>query len=427
MSDWLARKFKESYENNNEISFTLSAYKKTATSLLITLGYLTIMSHGHAQHEFAHGNTAGGHGALDSLTTGTQNTALGAGALHKNTKGNHNTAVGSQSLRDNSEADANTAVGSQALSSNTSGTSNTATGNYALVNNTTGHGNTADGRDAMILNTTGDVNTAIGQSALFGNRSGSRNVAIGAQAMNSAKDPVSNTAVGVNALSRSAGAFNIGLGYLAGSLLTTGDNNICIENRGEATDSGTIRIGSANHVRTFIAGISGARVSGGIVQVNAAGQLGTAPSSARFKHEIKPMDTASEAIFALNPVTFFYNQDIDPQATPQFGLIAEEVAKVNPALVLPDKERKPFTVRYDAVNAMLLNEFLKEHRTVEQQERELAQQETTIAQLKSAVTRQEATVAEQRKEIAVLAAGLQKVSAQVEMKRTAPQLVGNNQ
>ena len=215
--------------------------KTTAASLLIMLGCLAIIPDAHAQEELPNGNTAGGHGALDSLTTGENNTALGAGSLRQNTKGNDNTAVGSLALRNN-----------------TSGNANTATGDGALRENTTRHENTADGTDAMGQNTTGFVNTAVGRSALFGNKSGSRNVAIGAQAMSAAEDADFNTAVGVNALSHSRNAFNIGLGYSAGSQLTA-DHNICIGNDGQATDSGTIRIGRADHVRAFIAGISGAK------------------------------------------------------------------------------------------------------------------------------------------------------------------------
>ena len=293
--------------------------KTTAASLLIILGCLANIPDVHAQEELPNGNTAGGNGALDGLTSGENNSAFGAGSLRQNTKGNDNTAVGAQSLRNNTEGDENTAVGSLALRNNTSGNANTATGDGALGENTTGHENTADGTDAIGQNTTGFVNTAVGRSALFRNKDGSRNVAIGAQAMSAAEDADFNTAVGVNALRHSRNAFNIGLGYSAGSQLTA-DHNICIGNDGQATDSGTIRIGSADHVRAFITGISGARVSGGIVQVNAVGQLGIAPSSARFKHEIRPIDKTSEAIFALSPVTFRYNQDIDPQAVPQFGL-----------------------------------------------------------------------------------------------------------
>jgi hypothetical protein len=161
----------------------------------------------------------------------------------------------------------------------------------------------------------------------------------------------------------------------------------------------------------FIAGIIDAPVTGTAVVVDSSGEVGVAPSSARFKDEIKPMDKASEAILALRPVRFHYKTDT--KETPQFGLIAEEVAKVNPALVLPDKEGKPYTVRYDAVNAMLLNEFLKWHRKNEQQESKIEQQDAKIAR--------------QQKQIEALTAGLQKVSAQLELSKAAPQTAENNQ
>jgi hypothetical protein len=164
------------------------------------------------------------------------------------------------------------------------------------------------------------------------------------------------------------------LGAGAGQFLTIGSDNIDIGNSGVAGEFNTIRIGSAQ-VRTFIKGISGAAVTGAAVVVNAAGELGVAASSARFKDEIKPMDRVSESVLALKPVTFRYKQEIDPARTAQFGLVAEEVEKVNPALVTRDAKGKPYTVRYDAVNAMLLNEFLKEHRRVEELEARLAQRE----------------------------------------------------
>ena len=217
------------------------------------------------------------------------------------------------------------------------------------------------------------------------------------------------------------------MGNHAGFNLTTGDLNIDIGALGIAGESATIRIGeSADQTRTFIAGITGVAVTGAPVVIDGSGQLGVAPSSTRFKNEIKPMDEASEAILALRPVTFRYKKEIDPQGTPQFGLVAEEVEKVNPDLVVHDKEGKPYSVRYEAVNAMLLNEFLKEHREVEQQERKLAQQETIIAQLKSAVTRQEATAAEQRKEIEALTANLQKVIDQFASIKPTPRMVLNH-
>jgi hypothetical protein len=237
-----------------------------------------------------------------------------------------------------------------------------------------------------------------------------------------------NTAVGNEALlHNTTGSSNIAMGNHAGFNLTTGDLNIDIGALGIAGESATIRIGeSADQTRTFIAGITGVAVTGAPVVIDGSGQLGVAPSSTRFKNEIKPMDEASEAILALRPVTFRYKKEIDPQGTPQFGLVAEEVEKVNPDLVVHDKEGKPYSVRYEAVNAMLLNEFLKEHREVEQQERKLAQQETIIAQLKSAVTRQEATAAEQRKEIEALTANLQKVIDQFASIKPTPRMVLNH-
>jgi uncharacterized coiled-coil protein SlyX len=221
------------------------------------------------------------------------------------------------------------------------------------------------------------------------------------------------------------------LGIRAGQNLTTGDYNIVIgaQTKGVAGESGTTRIGTAPfHTRAFIAGIRGVTTGNNDavpVLIDSDGQLGTVSSSSRYKTDIKPIEKASESILALQPVSFRYK--VHKDTTPNFGLIAEDVARVNPDLVIHDADGKPYTVRYDAVNAMLLNEFLKEHRKVEQQERKLARQETAIAQLKSAVTKQEATAAEQRKEIAALSAGLQRVSAQVEMSRPAPNVVVNQQ
>jgi hypothetical protein len=202
------------------------------------------------------------------------------------------------------------------------------------------------------------------------------------------------------------------LGFRAGFNRTTGSNNIDIGNVGIAGESSTIRIG-LSQTRTFIAGISGAAITGSPVVVNANGRLGVTASSARFKEAIKPMDKVSEAILALKPVTFRYNKEIDSVGTPQFGLVAEHVEKVSPDLVVRDKEGKPYSVRYDAVNAMLLNEFLKEHQRVEEQEHKLQEQGAIIAK--------------QQMQIEVLAAGLQKVSAQLEASKPAPQVVNNNQ
>jgi Chaperone of endosialidase len=243
----------------------------------------------------------------------------------------------------------------------------------ALQSNTTGNANTANGVSALRSNTTGGANTANGASALAFNTTGGSNIALGQSA-------------GIN--------------------LTTGSNNIEIGNPGVAGDSGKIRIGTVTHQNTFIAGIYGVTVAKGIgVVVDSAGQLGTKGSTACLKETTKPMDNASEAIHALKPVTFRYKHELDPEGIPQFGLVAEEVAEVNPDLVARDGEGKIYTVRDDAVNAMLLNEFLKEHRTVQELKKEVA-----------ALT---ATVKEQASQI-------QKVSAKVEVSKPPPQFVENN-
>ena len=217
---------------------------------------------------------------------------------------------------------------------------------------------------------------------------------------------------------------NIALGITAGQNLTTGDNNIDIGNGGVAAEANTIRIGDAAHTRTFIAGISGANIGKGVVvEVDASGQLGARASSRRFKQEIKPMDKASEAILALKPVTFRYKKELDPEGTPQFGLVAEEVEKVNPDLVARDRDGKPYTVRYEAVNAMLLNEFLKEHKAFIEEQRKVQEQEAAITQLKQDF---QSRLAHQQKQIEALTMGLQKVSEQSRMSKPATQVAENN-
>jgi len=187
-----------------------------------------------------------------------------------------------------------------------------------------------------------------------------------------------------------------------------------------AGESGTLRIGTAKITAAYINGIYGQTVAAGVgVIIGSNGQLGTVTSSARFKEAIKPMDKASEAILALQPVTFRYKRELDPDGIPQFGLVAEQVEKVNPNLVVRDQDGKINTVRYDAVNAMLLNEFLKEHRNVAEQQAKVAEQQSTIAELKAVLAKQQATNAQQQKQIEALTAGLQKVSAAVELNKPA--------
>jgi len=290
-----------------------------------------------------------------------------------NTTGSQNTAVGTAALEFNNTGQSNTANGAFALFSNTTGMLNTANGVGALQSNTIGNDNTANGVNALVSNTTGGGNTADGRSALANNTSGGGNIALGAG---------------------------------AGGNLTTGNNNIDIGSGGVAGESNTTRIGNpAFQTTVFITGISGTPVTGTAVVVNGSGQLGVVPSSEHFKTEIKRMDKTSEAILALKPVTFRYKKEVDPNGIQQFGLVAEEVEKVNRDLVVRNAKGKVYTVRYEAVNAMLLNEFLKEHRKVEDLE---------------------ANAARQQRQIEALTEGLHKVSAQLELSQAAPQTVLNN-
>src|SRR2546430_1897738 len=311
-------------------------------------------------------NTATGFEALFSNTTGSANTANGYQALFNNTGGNNDTANGLEALFSNTTGSFNTASGLEALFSNTTGSFNTASGQGSLFSNTTGLNNAAEGFQALFSNTIGNFDTASGQGSLFSNTTG-RN----------------NTADGQNALrSNTTGSSNIALGSNAGFNLTVGSNNIDIFDRCVAGEANTIRIGKQGTQRTtFIAGISGATVTGTAVVVDSNGQLGVAPSSQRFKDAIKPIDKASEAILSFQPVTFHYKKDLDPEGIPQFGLVAEEVEKVNPDLVARDEQGKPYTVRYEAVNAMLLNEFLKEHKKLEEQDTTIAKQQKQIEAL----------------------------------------------
>ena len=240
------------------------------------------------------------------------------------------------------------------------------------------NGNTAEGTQALFSNTTGNANTAIGVGALYKNTTGVSNTATGMAALGSNTSGFSNTAIGAKALLNATGNYNVALGDSAGEFLGTGDNNIDIGYNvfGVKGESNTIRIGNTDITATYVSGITGQTVVGGAaVFVDSNGKLGTMTASARFTDEIKPMDKASEAILTLKPVTFRYKQEIDPKRIQQFGLIAEEVEKVNPELVGRDEKGKVYSVRYDAVNAMLLNEFLKEHRKVEKLETSVARQQ----------------------------------------------------
>src|SRR5438128_754689 len=347
-------------------------------------------------------NTATGFEALFSNTTGSANTANGYQALFNNTGGNNDTANGLEALFSNTTGSFNTASGLEARFINTTGSFNTASGHGSLFSNTTGLNNAADGFQALFSNTIGNFDTASGQGSLFSNTTG-RN----------------NTGDGQNAhRSNTTGSSNIALGSNAGFNLTVGSNNIDIFDRGVAGEANTIRIGKQGTQRTtFIAGISGATVTGTAVVVDSNGQLGVAPSSQRFKDAIQPMNKASEAILALKPVTFRYKHELDPKGIPQFGLVAEQVEKVNPDLVARDADGKAYTVRYEAVNAMLLNEFLKEHRTVQDLEATVAQQQMDFQkQIQALTTRLNAQESQ-----------LRRVSEQVQESKLARQLVADSQ
>jgi trimeric autotransporter adhesin len=360
-------------------------------------------------------NTGTGFRALFGNTTGVGNTAAGAEALENNGTGGYNDAVGAFALSSNIDGSFNNAFGNTALSLNIHASENTAIGDLALANNdSTGNGkaqfNTAVGAQALLTNTDGDSNNAVGWYALGFNTTGASNQAIGVSALLNNDTGSNNIAIGDTALSENlTGSFNTVIGYFAGASVE-GNDNIYIgatSADGVTGESSTIRIGDPAFVTAcYVAGISGQITSGGVqVFITGEGKLGTLTSSARFKDDIKPMANASESILGLNPVTFRYKKEIDSGGAAQFGLVAEDVEKVNPDLVVRDKEGKPYSVRYDQVNAMLLNEFLKAHRQMEQQE---------------------AMIARQQKQIEALTVGLQKVSTQLEVSRSTEWSVLND-
>jgi hypothetical protein len=386
-------------------------------------------------------NTAVGLNALHDNTTGTHNVAVGASALAGNTTGSFNMAIGTDALRDNN-ANFNLAIGFRVLFMNTTGNHLTGIGAAAMRNNTTAGFNTAIGADALSENTVSEANVAVGDSALAvynGTSIGidGFNTALGSIALTALTSGFQNTAVGRRALENlTTGNNNTIVGWRGGDGLTTGsgnsffgfqaganegpnvDNVICVGTRGDTQPAGQI---TPN--RCYIGNIVGVTTGGPAptvpVVIDQDGQLGTIASSRQFKKDIKPMDQASEAILKLKPVTFHYKErDVKNDLTPQFGLIAEDVEQVNRDLVVYGRDGKLWTVRYDAVNAMLLNEFLKEHKKVEEQQ-------ASIVDLKS-------TVALQQKEMQVFtaqlkeqAAQIQKVSAQLEASKPAPKVVAN--
>jgi hypothetical protein len=361
---------------------------------------------------YAGGNTAEGQNALLSLSSGTYNTAVGFLSLKSDTAGQFNTATGAGALLSNlgdSNSGAgveNTATGAGALLSNTTGCCNTASGAFALFSNTNSAENSAFGNNALLSNIEANDNSAFGYNALMSNTGGG-NTAIGSYCLISNTTGVLNTAVGVSALAAHvSGDKNTALGYVAGGNVTTANNVICI---------GAL-VGGANVDNScYIGNIWNQPGGSQAVYVNSDGKLGLQTSSRRFKDEIQPMEQASEVIYRLKPVNFRYKPEIEPTRPRGFGLIAEDVEKVSPDLVTRNSDGKVNSVRYDAVNAMLLNEFLKEHRKVEEL------QATVLRQEKSFQSR----LVEQEQQIQALTAGLQRVRAELETRNAPLKMVLN--
>src|SRR5262245_29258359 len=351
-------------------------------------------------------NTAEGQGALYSLTTGTLNTAIGAYALYSNAVGSGNTAVGAAAFLLNTGGTQNVALGTAALAYNDTGDGNTASGYSALYSNTTGSNNTANGYSALYHNTTGGLNTANGYQALYSKTEGTANAALGAAA----------------GFAVTTGDFNTCLGYGACGHITSANNVVCV---GYSAD------GENFSDRAYIPNIGQfAQAPAGSIEFVTVrlsdGKLGHDVSARRYKEDIKPMGNASELIYKLKPVTYrFKKTDVDPKKGPpsqnlDYGLIAEEVAEIDPQLAIRDGKGQIESLRYKAIYNMLLNEFLKEHRKNEEQG-------ATITALRANDAKQETTIAQQQKQIDALSAGLQKVSAQLEVSRPAPQVTQNNE
>jgi len=395
-------------------------------------------------------NTAHGWHALSANTTGTGNTANGSYALSSNTSAGANTAVGAYSLQNNTTGSYNDAFGNSALWSNTTGLYNVAVGTNALGDNTSGGGNSALGDDALSGNTTGWENTAIGEAALQNNITGSGNVAVGAVALfyktgASYQLQGANTAVGYRALGYTGapwgtgsggdgntavgdrvmeynvdGSFNCAFGLLALSAdngETDSMENTAIGDRagyGLRTGIGNVYIGEHEMARdpgenyhTYIHNINTTSVSGGFadtvtIDLN-TGLLGHLTSSRRHKEDIQAMDNASETLYRLKPVTYRYKKEIDRNQALDYGLIAEEVAEIDPNLALRNGKGEIESVRYNAINVMLLNEFLKEHKA-------FVEEHGKVTKLEAGLEGLLATVKEQ-------AAQIEKVSAQVQMRQ----------
>ncbi len=323
-----------------------------------------------------------GYFAAPTWTNG--NTVFGGSA--GGNVGNNNTSVGSTALQSGSGSQ-NTAIGANTLTAS-SGSGNVGVGYAALEYNTTGFSNTGVGEAALFLNTSGSNNTALGNSALFHNQTAWSNTAIGANALTSNTTGSYNTAIGAKAgWTVSTGDYNIAIGFGAG-YNATGSYNIEIGNAGQSNDTNVIRIGDpVNHTSTYIAGIANTVVAGSAVVIDpSTGQLGTIQSSARYKEDIHEMAGASEDLMRLHPVIFRYRQAMADGSKPmQYGLIAEEVARVYPELVVLGKDRQVESVQYQALPAMLLNELQKQHRVIQQQEQMIQSLRDHLATLETSL------------------------------------------
>jgi hypothetical protein len=376
---------------------------------------------------YAGGNTAEGQGALFSLTTGTYNTAVGLFSLLSNIEGNFNTGLGAGTLIANTAGE-NTATGAGALFSNTTGIDNTANGAFALFSNTIGERNNAVGDGALFASnanfnnafgafaleadTTGGANCAFGDEALQENTIGSLNTAIGYQALRSNSTGSNNVALGARALFNGTGSMfgsdNTAIGYSAGEGLDTGSGNVYIGAGLQAVDH------PIENEHTYIRNINITPVSGtgtDAVTVDlTTGLLGHLTSSRRYKQDIQPMDNASETLYRLKPVTYHYKKEIDRSQGLDYGLIAEDVAEIDPILAVRGRDGEIESVRYNAINAMLLNEFLKEHCKVQELSATVARQENDFQR----------TVAELTARLEEQASQIQKVSAQLELSKPVP-------
>jgi Chaperone of endosialidase len=363
-----------------------SVWQPDCLAILLALVYLAFAQVAEAvlpapDGGYAGWNTAEGSGALFklNLTSGKFNTAVGAHALYGDITNDANTAVGAFALAADNPGDQNVAVGQNALQHNT-GSGNVAAGYQTLFNNTSSGNSSAFGHQALFHQTTGSSNSGFGWHALYNNLTGGNNTAIG---------------------------------YAAGSNITgSGNVDIGAGVGGFANESNTTRIRNINTTQ----------LTGQMVVVDANGKLGYVASSRRYKEDIEPMDNASEALFSLKPVTFRYKGDIDPDHVKMFGLIAEEVAEVNPDLVVRNAKGEVDSIRFDSINAMLLNEFLKQHRKVQGIEVSIAQQKKDF---ESRISHNDKEIQSLATSVREQAAQIQKVSARLEAGKPAPQVVAN--